>query len=323
MKSIAVFAVLAAALSPCPVQADCLRDRGLACYATEQKKPDTTRGGISASEFCAASAVIECGQSSSSAGGGRVMPSDINSERKRFDHLPTARSADTSATKAEDIHASRFAVKDGWIISSPGSRYGEKPEIKPYIKYNNSLIEEFDDVFLSIDGFVSAGRYAVLLYSTNPGGSGTVDSHSLVAVDDNGKIYRADLPAGHEHFEYRVANRKIDFELGINDGKQIRAVFDDGRLSVTKTPIQKGNLGDDDCNMIYNGIMDECARPDQTTCIYDDMTISMARQRPINSLAYDNPNFKHESFKSACEQACKVKRKPALAGFRKAVCQAR
>ena len=108
----------------------------------------------------------------------------------------------------------------------------------------------------------------VLLYATNPGGSGTSDSHGLIAVNDRGQVYRAALPAGSERYAYRVADDRIAFDLGTAQGRTVRAVFVSGRLDVTETPIPKGRLSDRDCAMLYTGLPEECAEPRQPTCTY-------------------------------------------------------
>ncbi|WP_125900844.1 hypothetical protein [Methylobacterium indicum] len=324
MKPIAVSILLWTILASWPARADCLRDRGLACLRIEQIRPDATRGGVSASEFCAASAVIECGQVGSRGGRGPEQgPPDRNHEIKRPDYPSPSRVPQAQKPNFEDRHASAFAIKNGWIKISTGSIYGEKPEIKPYIKYNENLIEEFQDEYLSVDGFVPFEGGGVLLYSTNPGGSGTLNSHGLIYVDENGRIYRAAIPAGYERFEYLVGRGRISFELGIDNGQEVRAVFANGQLNVSKTPVKKGDLRDDDCSMLYNGVLEECARQDQKSCSYGQMMISMANQRPVNLLAYNNPNYRDTDLKLSCEQACREKRKPSFSSFRRAVCQSK
>ncbi|GJD96977.1 hypothetical protein OCOJLMKI_4205 [Methylobacterium iners] len=197
---------------------------------------------------------------------------------------------------------------------------GDTDKIKSYIQYNDNLIEEFSGVYLGITAIIFVGGDTVLIYSTNAGGSGTSDAYGLVSINSNGNIYQAELPYGTGRFEYVVANNRIAFELGVDAGKEVRAIYANGRLDVTRTAAPKTGLKAEDCNFLYNDVLAQCSDARQTTCAYDDIGIAMAYQRPINMMAADDPNFREADFRAACEKSCKSKSKPSLAAFRKAVC---
>jgi hypothetical protein len=56
-----VFGAAFLSFSPISALADCSPDMvARACYSVESHKSDDSRGGVSAAEFCAASAVLEC-----------------------------------------------------------------------------------------------------------------------------------------------------------------------------------------------------------------------------------------------------------------------
>lgn len=316
LKSAAA-SILLTLVAASPAKADCLSDRGAACINVEQSKSNATRGGVSASEFCAISAVAQCDPGLPRRGAVQAPPGG-NYERK-FD-FGTGGALEEQKGNSDDRHLSTFSVRGGLIKISTGSRQGETPQKKPYIKYNDELIEEFSDKILSIESFISVADYGVIIYSTTYGGSGSSEEYSLISVDGRGRPYRSTIPTGYGNFEYTVRRNMIVFDLGINDGRIVQAIFADGQLKIFKKPISRGYLGDDDCLMLY-GILDECARSEQDSCSYVNTTLSMASQRPINSLAHNNPNYRDGEFKLSCEQTCRSKRKPALASFKKAVCR--
>ncbi|MFC6047712.1 hypothetical protein ACFPYM_07690, partial [Methylobacterium hispanicum] len=228
-----------------------------------------------------------------------------------------AKAAEESVKEGEGTTV--IAVGGGMLRIVTGDPEGTKSTIR----YNDNLIREFSGVYLGIRAVVALdfGADTVLVYSTNPGGSGTPDGFGLVSIGPRGRIFEADLPVGSGQFEYRVAQDRISFELGLDQGREVRAVYANGRLDVTRTAAPKTGLKAQDCDFLYNDVLTECADARQTVCRYDDMQISMASQRPVNMMAADDPNFRRQDFEAACEQSCKVKRKPAYAPFRKAVCQ--
>lgn len=54
-----MLAVAALAIIPAPVMADALMDAMHECMAVEKDKPNSSRNGLSASEFCAAYAIVK------------------------------------------------------------------------------------------------------------------------------------------------------------------------------------------------------------------------------------------------------------------------
>lgn len=55
-----VIGTILATASPADAQTTCERRVYSACLSHESGKPDSTRGGVSASEFCAAVAIAQC-----------------------------------------------------------------------------------------------------------------------------------------------------------------------------------------------------------------------------------------------------------------------
>lgn len=230
---------------------------------------------------------------------------------------PSSVVADPKPSPVETKNLSEIVVEGGKLrvfLGDAGSK-------KSWIRYNDNLVEEFAGVYLSVHAVIHVGSAdSVLVYSTNPGGSGTPDSYGLVSVTGKGKVSQTNLPVGTGRFEYVVGNGRIAFELGLEEGKEVRAIYSEGRLDVTRTAAPRTGLKAEDCNFLYNDVMPQCAQSSGTSCAYDDIGIAMAYQRPINMMAHDDPNFRETDFRSACEQSCKAKRKPSLATFRKSVC---
>lgn len=365
MKKALLALCTVAVLLPSTARADCVRDRMQACYAAETSKPAAGRGGLSASEFCAADAISRCPTSGAAAGDDRrskaaeldraieylkgrkvadpvLADADLKAcwgspgqdssvalncmmQRER-DRAATVRTAAPAASEAPtrkpapapDVkNLNEFVVEGGKLRVFEGDTDAKKS----WIRYNDNLVEEFSGVYLSVRAVIHVGYTdTVLIYSTNPGGSGTVDSYGLVSVTGKGKVNHTDLPVGTGRFEYVVGNGRIAFELGLLDGKEVRAVYSEGRLDVTRTAAPKTGLKAEDCNFLYNDVITQCAQGSTTTCAFDDIGIGMVYQRPINMMAADDPNFRETDFRNACEQSCKAKKKPSLAAFRKAVC---
>ncbi|OAH21706.1 hypothetical protein AX289_17460 [Methylorubrum populi] len=361
-----------------PAHADCAGDHARSCYAVESARPASTRGGLSASEFCAADAVVKCQGARTSpvgSGVGRVgsQPAEVD---RALDYLTRRKAQDparadadfracsvpgqdvgatlncmmqrerdrasgqsrntaaapppaaapaapktTASPRKEADDTTAIAVEGGMLRIVAGDPHGTKSSIR----YNDNLIREFDGVYLSIRAVVALdfGADTVLIYSTNLGGSGTDDAYGLVSIGPKGRIYETELPTGSGRFEYHVTQDRIAFELGLEEGREVRAVYANGRLDVTRSAAPKTGLKAQDCDFLYNGVLTECAGAHHIACRYDDMSISMASQRPVNMMAADDPNFRRQDFETACEQACKAKRKPAFAAFRKAICQPR
>lgn len=363
----------AAILVPAAAVADCVRDRMQSCYSAESARPAAGRGGLSASEFCAADAVTSCqagGGSGGAYGGSKAEEIDgaIAYLKNRRAADPAMAEADLRACRGtpgqdasvalncmmqrERDRAASAAVRNTppTVVAAPkaapapaaaapkpadtkkvseilvpGGKLriveGDTDEVKSSIRYNDNLVEEFSGVYLTVRAVIFPSYSdAVLIYSTNPGGSGTPDGYGLVSVTEKGKVNHTDLPVGTGRFEYTVGNGRISFELGLHDGREVRAVYSDGRLDVTRTAAAKTGLKAEDCNFLYNDVITQCAQGSTTTCAFDDIGIGMVYQRPINMMAADDPNFRETDFRNACEQSCKAKRKPSLAAFRKAVC---
>lgn len=358
-----------------PAHADCAGDHVRSCFAVESTRPASARGGVSASEFCAAEAILKCqGARTSPAGSaegrtrmqaaevdraldyltrrkaqdparadadfracsapGRDVGATLNCMMQRERDWTAVQSRNTApappaaaATKAASASANdadrttAIAVGRGMLRIAAGDPHGTKSTIR----YNDNLIREFDGVYLSIRAVVALdfGADTVLIYSTNLGGSGTDDAYGLVSIGPKDRIYETELPTGSGRFEYHVTQDRIAFELGLDEGREVRAVYANGRLDVTRSAAPNTGLKAQDCDFLYNGVLTECAGAHHIACRYDDMSISMASQRPVNMMAADDPNFRRQDFETACEQACKAKRKPAFAAFRKAICQPR
>ncbi|TXM67231.1 hypothetical protein [Methylobacterium sp. WL120] len=218
---------------------------------------------------------------------------------------------------AEAKNVNEILVPGGKLRIVEGDPY----EAKSSIRYNDNLVEEFSGVYLGVRAVVFPNYSdAVLIYSTNAGGSGSFDRYGLVSVTEKGKVNHMDLPVGTGRFEYTVGNGRIAFELGLDDGKEVRAVYSDGRLDVTRTAAPMTGLKPEDCGFLYNDVLTQCAEGSRTTCSFDDIGIGMAYQRPINLMAHNDPNFREADFRTTCEQSCKTRKKPSLASFRKAVC---
>lgn len=374
-KILAAACLMPVLASPSIARADCAGDHARSCYAIESRRPASGRGGLSASEYCAAEGVARCQ-------GGRISPLGTASSRgaqvgevdRALDYLTRRRAQDPVLADADaracsvpgqdvgatlncmlqrerDRSAAQFrntapavpapapvapakaaeaSAKDGegtTAIAVGGGMLrivtGDPEGTKATIRYNDNLIREFSGVYLAIRAVVALdfGADTVLVYSTNPGGSGTPDGFGLVSIGPGGRIFETDLPVGSGQFEYRVTQDRISFELGLDQGREVRAIYANGRLDVTRTAAPRTGLKAQDCDFLYNHVLTECADARQTVCRYDDMQISMASQRPVNMMAADDPNFRRQDFEAVCEQSCKVKRKPAYAPFRKAVCQ--
>lgn len=359
-----------------PAHADCAGDHMRSCYSIESGRPASTRGGLSASEFCAAEAVLKCqGARLPSAGTGAGRSGARTSEVDRALEYLTQRKAQDPARADADLRACSVPGQDvgttlncmmqrerDWTTvqsrntapasppAAPAARAkaaeppakdaedtttiaveggklrivaGDPYDKKSTIRYNDNLIQEFSGVYLTVRAVIALdfGADTVLVYSTNMGGSGSVDGYGLVSIRAKGRIYETELPVGSGRFEYHVTGDRISFELGLDQGREVRAVYANGRLDVTRSAAPKTGLKAEDCDFLYNGVLAECADARQTVCRYDDMAISMASQRPVNMMAADDPNFRRQDFETACEQSCKSKRKPTFAAFRKAVCQ--
>lgn len=367
MKNALLALCIAAGLAPSAAIADCARDRMQACYAIESGRPASGRGGLSASEFCAADAVSRCPVEGAAAGVDRERRSKAAELDRAIEYLKGRKAADPALADADlkacwgspgqdsslalncmmqrerdRASAGRFAsppaavapaaskpapidAKNLHEIVVEGGKLrifeGDTDSRKSWIRYNDDLVEEFSGVYLSLRAAIFVGYSdTVLIYSTNPGGSGTVDSYGLVSVTGKGKVSRMDLPVGVGRFEYVVGNGRIAFELGLEDGKEVRAIYSEGRLDVTRTAPPKTGLKAEDCNFLYNDVLKQCTEATGSSCAYDDIGIAMAYQRPVNLMAHNDPNFREADFRSACEQSCKARKKPALATFRKAVC---
>ncbi|WP_298961729.1 hypothetical protein [uncultured Methylobacterium sp.] len=371
-KILAAACLLPALVLSSAAYADCVRDHMQSCYALERARSSFGRGGLSASEFCAAEAVVTCQGSHTSpvgsgAGRGGVQAAEVDraldylTRRKAQDparadadfracSVPgqdvgatlncmmqrerdwaavqfrnTAPAAAPAAPKAADPSGKEtdgmttIAVEGGKLRIVAGDPHGTKSSIR----HNDNLVREFDGVYLSIRAVIvlDFGADTVLVYSTNPGGSGTVDEYGLVSIGPKGRIYETELPVGSGRFEYQVAGDRISFELGLDQGREVRAVYTNSRLGVTRSAAPKTGLKAEDCDFLYNGVLAECADARQTVCRYDDMAISMASQRPVNMMTADNPNFRRQDFEAICEQSCRTKRKLTFVAFRKAVCQ--
>lgn len=238
----------------------------------------------------------------------------------RFAPPSTTAAAAPAAPKpapADAKHLHEIVVEGGKLRIFEGDTDGKKS----WIRYNDDLVEEFSGVYLSVRAVIFVGYSdTVLIYSTNPGGSGTVDSYGLVSVTGKGKVNRADLPVGTGRFEYVVGNGRIAFELGLEEGREVRAIYSEGRLDVTRTAAPRTGLKADDCNFLFNDVLAQCVDGGRMGCAYDDIGIAMAYQRPVNMMAANDPNFRETDFRNACEQSCKARKKPSLAAFRKAVC---
>lgn len=363
MKLLSVVLCTAAILASGAAAADCVRERMQSCYAIESGRPASGRGGLSASEFCAADAVSSCRGGGASLGDayGRSKADELD---RAVAYLKNRRAADPALADADlkacqgspgqDASAAlncmmqrerdraaavppaprtaAAAAKPAPVLAKnvseivvPGGKLriveGDTDAVKSSIRYNDNLVEEFSGVYLKVWAVVFPGwSDAVLIYATNPGGSGTPDSYGLVSVTGKGDVSHADLPVGTGRFEYVVGNGRIAFELGLEDGKEVRAIYREGRLDVTRTAAPKTGLKAEDCNFLYNDVLGQCAQGSRTTCAFDDIGIAMASQRPINMMAANDPNFRETDFRNACEQSCKDRRKPSLASFRKAVC---
>lgn len=363
MKILAAALCIAAILASGAAAADCVRDRMQSCHLIESGRPASGRGGLSASEFCAADALARCtagaAPSGDAHGGSKAEELDraiaylknrraadpaladadlrackgspgqdasaaldcmMRRERDRAAAVPAAPRTAAAAAKPAPVLA-----KDVSEIVVPGGKLrivqGDTDGIKSSIRYNDELVEEFSGTYLSVRALVFPGwSDAVLIYSTNPGGSGTPDSYGLVSVDGKGKVNHVDLPVGTGRFEYVVGNGRIAFELGLDDGKEVRAIYSEGRLDVTRTAAPKTGLKAEDCNFLYNDVLPQCAKGSRTTCAFDDIGIGMVYERPINMMAANDPNFRETDFRNACEQSCRDRKKPSLASFRKAVC---
>lgn len=356
-----------------PAHADCAGDHVRSCFAVESTRPASARGGVSASEFCAAEAILKCqGARPSPAGSAdgrtRVQAAEVDraldyltrrkaqdparadadfracsapgqdvgatlncmmqrerdwtavQSRKTVPAPPAAAATKAASAPANDAdRTTAIAVGRGMLRIAAGDPHGTKSTIR----YNDNLIQEFDGVYLSIRALITLdfGAETVLIYSTNLGGSGTPDSYGLVSIGPKDRIYETELPYGSDRFEYHATQNRIAFELGLDQGQEVRAIYAGGRLEVTRSAAPKTGLKSQDCDFLYNDVLGECANAGPATCSYDDMPISMASQRPINMMAANDPNFRQRDFQAACEQTCKSKRKPAFAAFRKAVCQ--
>lgn len=369
MKNAILASCIVAGLAPTAAFADCVRDRMQACYAIENGRTASGRGGLSPSEFCAADAVARCpvegaavgtdaerrakaaeldraigylkGRKAAdpaladadlkacrgSAGQDSSVALNCMMQRER-DRAATVRTAapaavDAPARKAASAPAPDVGNLNEFVVEGGKLRVfeGDTDARKSWIRYNDNLVEEFSGVYLSVRAVIHVGYTdTVLIYSTNPGGSGTVDSYGLVSVTGKSKVNHTDLPVGTGRFEYLVGNGRIAFELGIEDGKEVRAIYTDGRLDVTRTAAPKTGLKAEDCNFLYNDVLTQCVEAVRTTCAFDDIGIAMAYQRPMNMMAANDPNFRETDFRNTCEQSCKAKKKPSLAAFRKAVC---
>jgi len=193
-----------------------------------------------------------------------------------------------------------------------------------FIKWKGKTLFETDQFYMSLKYFFRIHEGGdVVIYATNPGGSGTPSSYSLIAASSTSITpYQAKLPWGNREIpEIRLEGETLFFDFGFSDGKAIKAVFKNGVLTQAPDGPVPNRLSDQDCYGLYDTVIESCSKEVNKFCRYKDIRSSwaMVHQRFLVSVETD-PAFRANGFEKACEAKCETGKRPFLGTFKETVC---
>jgi hypothetical protein len=141
----------------------------------------------------------------------------------------------------------------------------------------------------------------------------------LIALLDK-EAYIVALPSGNRTPKVTIEQGVIQFDVGYHEGMAVKAVFEKGRLAVSRIAPANPTLEQQDCEGMYQ-TLNECTRVGVAECSASTSRLSMASFRHIYSMK-QNPGFRASEFEAACQAACRSRTVPPLKVFQAAVCTA-
>lgn len=280
------------------------------CYKEEKLKPDSSRGGVNASEFCAASAVADC--------------------------APWAKTISSKGLEIPSINGDNNYVGAAQTVTSSIYIFGKRLEVKDssikqegYIKYNGELIVKLKDVYSNIVAFINyVPSHAALIYSTTSGGSGSGETYHVVMLSEhNNNPATGDLPYGNKAPAFSVHSDSdapgVLIDLGFDGGKQISAMIINSQLYIDKKSPSKPMLSEGECKTL-SSIIKKCRISDSevSDCRYNKLSSEFAAYEFRNIISIgQNPGFNSKVFETLCEATCKNKELPLQREFYKTVCK--
>ncbi|HWV40229.1 hypothetical protein, partial [Pseudorhodoplanes sp.] len=124
-----------------------------------------------------------------------------------------------------------------------------------------------------------------------------------------------------EQFVARPDLNEIDIALDRREGHEFSALFRDGAITISKKPLDPNEpLSDDDCKSLYEDALDSCMAY-HARCRNVVADLPGATRRSVNYIESIYAAFPSKAFASACDTACRTKKRPARAAFDKDVCR--
>lgn len=157
------------------------------------------------------------------------------------------------------------------------------------------------------------------------GGSACGRSQTTLVIE-RGKDVRIDRSLKRfcvecqNRFEANADANEVAIALDRKDGHAFSALFKNGAITVSKTPLDpKEPLSDDDCTYLYEDLLDTCIGTAKCRNVVAELPGANARALHFMSVHY--AAFPQGKMASMCEAACASKNKPARAAFDKEICR--
>lgn len=177
-----------------------------------------------------------------------------------------------------------------------------------------------EDVHLTLNYLaqVPEASEVIAVFTTNAGGSGTVDHRTLVVVRD-GDARLVELPHARGPVAVRTTASRFELELGFSAGKKITVSLSDGKLAVKRDTVFGANLDEAHCKWLYETVMPSCAELPRGQCQLANVSEGLFVSRGMAHIA-DFPGFNRVGMERQCTRACRDRKVPARPRWQREVC---
>ncbi|QRO01702.1 hypothetical protein JRI60_23100 [Archangium violaceum] len=187
---------------------------------------------------------------------------------------------------------------------------------------NGKRIYQSEGMHLSIVKVFHTSNGEVVLFSENPGGSGTIDSHFFIQLrKDAAPVITQVFYSQTGEVSTMQERDTIKVDLGYDQGKRATLIYQDGKQTLHKVaPKGKQAADEDDCHDLYHQVHETYVQNRHCDDGLEDVG-GMATVRMLRMLEND-PRLDLKTLETLSKQSCKTRDTLEYSEFRKRICGA-
>lgn len=222
-----------------------------------------------------------------------------------------------AAAHAADTLNTRFGKLE--VVRSSADSTPDALRLKGRIIHRNEMF------YLNLYQRFELGREDVVLLGANCGGSGCLndDLSLLVLAPGHSPRVLSDPAFQSNDGTVKAASdgRQVSVELGFENGKAKRALYDGQRLQITSVPLGRVALPAGECRWVYDYAAQGCAEAAKSDpqCRDPQATFPGVTYRGLAAVA-NHPGFSSGRFDKLCRQICQRRQVVSYAQFGQTVC---